>query len=283
MSTISTLPSSIVSWLNEQDTLEGIKFLTEYPPQYKAVPLKKPIVAVGIKKIGITDHFTDNGEGVLIRDEYCRTAEIEVVLSIHVPFSQGGSECHEVFTSVVDCLTFSSDLNIVNSHCDSISSDRDTDALVMNAYITVMSDFCPAEEVDDNFHSFLDKELLCGSHIRDTVIHIDQSEREKWNNSFVVSGYTGTGADTRTISLGFCPAFLIIFRPGTFLQEHSSDDDSIFGYCAMASNAFNTIGVETTSDGFKVYNNSRAVTGAGRAKLNEIGSRYSFIAFRPLN
>ena len=280
MSTISTLPSSIVSWLNEQSSLEGIKFLTEYPPQYKAVPLRKPIVSVGLKRIGITDHFTDNGEGVLVRDEYCRTAEIEVVLSIHVPFSMGGSECHEVFTSVVDCLTFSSDLNIVNSHCDNISSDRDTDALVMNAYITVISDFCPAEEVDDNFHSFLDKELLCGSHIRDTDIHITSEERTKWNTLYYAGSYTGTGADTRTVNLGYKPAFLFVFSMGHFLVEHSSADDSRYVYSAVLSGDACSKGIESTSTGFKVYNNSRATSNAGTLKLNELGITYSFFAVK---
>ena len=283
MSTISTLPSSIVTWLNEQEPLEGIKFLTEYPPQYKAVPLRKPIVAVGLKKIGITDHFTDNGEGVLVRDEYCRTAEIEVVLSIHVPFSMGGSECHEVFTSVVDCLTFSSDLNIVKSHCDSISSDRDTDALVMNAYITVLSDFCPAEEVDDHFHSFLDKELLCGSHIRDTDIHITAAEREKWNTMFVTGNYTGNGEELRTVNLGFKPSFMVLFASDSFLIEHYSSDDSKAIYCAVTSGDNATKGITMTNTGFRIYQNSSSSSDAGVAMLNEPGMVYTFFAVKPLS
>ena len=49
MSEISALPSSIVEWLEGREDLDYIKFLTEFPPIKKAVPLKKTTVAVGIK------------------------------------------------------------------------------------------------------------------------------------------------------------------------------------------------------------------------------------------
>lgn len=41
MSEISALPSSIVEWLEGREDLDYIKFLTEFPPIKKAVPLKK--------------------------------------------------------------------------------------------------------------------------------------------------------------------------------------------------------------------------------------------------
>lgn len=277
---ISALPASIVDWLNEQEYLGEITFLTEYPPQYKAVPLRSPIVSVGVKQITITDHFTENDDHVLVRDEYCRTANIEIVLSIHVPFSHGGRKCHELFTNVVDCLTFSSDLNIIDSHCDSISSDRDTDALVMNAYINIQSDFCPSEEADDHFHSFMDKELLCGSHIRDTEIHISQQEREKWNGMIVTGSYTGTGSETKTFDLGFRPVFLMIFAEERFPIDTVSSSPPII-YHAFATGNKTTKGIDTTSSGFKVYNNSSAASSSGVLHLNDLGKTYCYFAVRP--
>ena len=281
MTGISALPASIVEWLSSQEYLEDIKFLTEYPPQYKAVPLKKPIVSVGVNNITITDHFTLNDNDVLERDEYCRTANIEIILSIHVPFSDGGEKCHEVFTSVVDYLTFSSDLNIVQSHCDHIVSDRDTDALVMNAYINIESDFCPSEEIDDAFHSFLDKELLCGSHIRDTDIHITAAEREKWNTSAVSGFYTGTGAAERSLDIGFRPLFLGVVCTGHVVAEYSSSLPKARIYSALACGNYTSRGVQTTNDGFKVLNNSSASNDYGELKLNEMGQTYCYFAIKP--
>ncbi|MBQ7653908.1 MAG: hypothetical protein IJS17_02420 [Clostridia bacterium] len=281
MTSISALPASIVNWLNMQDIGENIKFLTEYPPQYKAVPLKKPIVSVGVNKITITDHFTANDDGVLERDEYCRTADIEIILSIHVPFSDGGEKCHELFTTVVDLLTFSSDLNITMSHCDNISSDRDTDALVMNAYINVQSDFCPAEESEDNFHSFLDKEFLCGTHVRDDQIHITQSEREKWNGKNLVNYFLGSGASERNVDIGFRPLFIVIFASAHFPVEYAAGSDKAHVYIAFGSEYYTTKGIELTNTGFRIYNNSKASTENGVLSLNEAGKTYCFYAVRP--
>ena len=160
MSEISALPSSIVEWLEGREDLDYIKFLTEFPPIKKAVPLKKTTVAVGIKGMKIVDSFVENDDGVLVKNEYCRKAEITLRLSIHAPLSSGGAACHEAFTDIIDCLTFDSALDIVSSGCDNITADRDTDAFVLSAWLTVNASLCPAAASSLDFPSFLSKELL---------------------------------------------------------------------------------------------------------------------------
>ena len=140
--------------------MEDIKFFVEYPPVNKAVPLRRSIVAVGIDNIEIVDKFVANDDGVLERQEYCRLAKIKANLSICVPFSMGGQTCHDIFTRIANALTFRTNLNILESGCVEIKSDRDTDALVMNGWFLMEADFCPAQSTDENFASFLDKELL---------------------------------------------------------------------------------------------------------------------------
>ena len=135
MSTISVLPSQIANWLSEQTRLSGIRFITEYPAVKKEIPLKRVTVAVGIGEMDIVDSFTANDEGVLVKNEYCRLANIKVKLAIHVPYSKGGATCHDVLTTIIDCLTFDTDLNVVESGCSGIKADRDTDAFVLDAYI----------------------------------------------------------------------------------------------------------------------------------------------------
>ena len=144
MSEISALPSNIVAWLKERSELSHIKFLTEFPAIKKAVPLKNTTVAVGIQSMEIVDSFTENDEGVLVENEYCRQAKIRLRLSIHAPYSSGGEACHDAFTDIIDCLTFASGLDILNSGCDGIVSDRDTDAFVLSAWATVNASLCPA-------------------------------------------------------------------------------------------------------------------------------------------
>ena len=83
MNEISALPSNIVEWLKSRQELADIRFLTEFPAVKKAVPLKNTVVAVGIDGMEIVDSFTENDEGVLVENEYCRQAKIRLRLSIH--------------------------------------------------------------------------------------------------------------------------------------------------------------------------------------------------------
>jgi hypothetical protein len=121
--------------------------MTEFPPCAKAIPLKNPIVAVGIDSVKIEDKFTTDDQGNTIKEEYCRLATINIRLSIHVPFSMGGEACHENFTRIVDCLTFATDFNILESGCDCVEADRDTDALVAYRTYKYTSRFLPRRTV----------------------------------------------------------------------------------------------------------------------------------------
>ena len=80
MDSIVSLPIRIVEWLGKQDDMNDLTFFVEYPPINKAVPLRKAIVAVGIDNIEITDKFVANDDGVLEKQEYCRTAMIKANL-----------------------------------------------------------------------------------------------------------------------------------------------------------------------------------------------------------
>lgn len=280
MNDITSLPSSIVNWLNTLEDLKDIKFLTEFPPVYKSVPLKKSIVSVGVEELNITDHFTANDDGVLIRDEYCRTAKMNISLIIHVPFSMGGSKCHEVFTKVVNHLTFGSDLNILESNCEKVVSDRNTDALVMKAIITFTADFCPANNPDDFFNSFLDKELLCGSHIRNSDIHITADERELWNSHFLSGNYTGNGSSTRTITLGFKPKYVSVFPNGDAPLSINFASSAVETYYAFANENGGTNGVEITSNGFKILNGSSYAVGNNTPMPNKTAKNYNYIAIK---
>ena len=86
------MPKEIATWLSAQTSVFGnIKFLTEFPPIPKATPLRQTIVSVGLESVKITDSFTENSEGELVPEEYCRHADIKIRFSIYVPYSAGGS------------------------------------------------------------------------------------------------------------------------------------------------------------------------------------------------
>lgn len=276
MDSIVSLPQQIVDWLGQQSDMSDIKFFVEYPPVNKAVPLRRTIVAVGIENIDIVDKFVANDDGVLERQEYCRLAKIKANLSICVPFSMGGQTCHDIFTRIANALTFRTNLNIAESGCVEIKSDRDTDALVMTGWFLMEADFCPAQSTDENFASFLDKELLCGSHIRNDEIHVTADDKLKWNESFVTGIYLGTGNASRTVNLDFMPNLVLVSATGYPAVVTDFTNSLTKNYFAMATRD-TSAGVVITSSGFRATTKLVSNT---EYSLNDAGITYSYIAFK---
>ncbi len=279
-STITVMPQSIVNWLKKISDLRHITFMTEYPPQAKAVPLKNSIVSVGLAEVKITDLFHENENGELIRDEYCRQADIHIVLGIHVPDSLGGSTCHDVFSKIVDYLTFSTDLNIISSTCGHVTSDRNTESLVMDADIHIGAEFCPADETGLNFASFAEKTFFCKNHMTDTLLHLNDGEREKWNNPCLTGEYAGNGSYSRSFNIGFEPRFIFIFAVGAGAYAIDFDEKTAQMYFGYATNVSNSNAVECTGNGFRVHNGKSFSAGNVYPLLNEIGTSYIFYAVK---
>ena len=280
MSEISALPANIVAWLKEREELAYIKFLTEYPPVKKAVPLKHTTVAVGIEGMEIVDSFTENDEGVLIENEYCRQAKIRIRLSIHAPYSSGGSACHEAFTDIIDCLTFASGMDILSSGCSEIVSDRDTDAFVLTAWALVNASLCPATSSSLDFPSFISKEHLCASHMNNTNIHLSTEQLSFLNAPFVSGSYFGTGDATNSISLGFEPNTVIVVgnQMPLIYSNHAAGKNA--AYAAVGLKKGSTLGIEITSNGFKVRSTENEVARSTYPLLNELGTTYFYVALR---
>lgn len=276
MDSIVSLPQRIVEWLSSQEDMNDIKFFVEYPPVNKAVPLRRTIVAVGIESIEIVDKFTANDDGVLERQEYCRLAKIKANLSICIPFSMGGHVCHDIFTRITNALTFRTNLNILESGCVEIKSDRDTDALVMTGWFLMEADFCPAQSTDENFASFLDKDLICGSHVRNATIHVTGDDKKKWNEQFVVGSYFGTGASTQSVDVGFRPTFVMVYVPGMPTVRVNFDTSTVKNYFGIASGDDAT-GITLIQNGFRTQNGT---VGGAVNSLNEMGTMYNYIAFK---
>ncbi len=277
MDSIVALPGRIVEWLSEKEQLSDINFFTDFPPINKAVPLKRAIVAIGIEELKITDKFIENDDGVLERQEYCRTANILMRTSICVPYSYGGDACHDIFTKIIDQLTFNSSLNITESSCEETQSDRDTSALVLKGTFKITADFCPAEEVDNNYFSFSDKEFFCGNHIRNNEIHVTSAEKDKWNEPFSMGAFFGTGATSRSINLGFRPKFLMVFAseyPTVFVDFSLQKS---MPYFAVAFDGYASQGIAINENGFRVF---RTNYENSAANFNESGTGYCYIAMK---
>ena len=280
MNEISALPSNIVAWLKGREELKKINFMTEFPAVKKAVPLKNTTVAVGIEGMEIVDSFTENDDGVLVENEYCRQAKIKLRLSIHAPYSMGGEQCHDAFTDIIDCLTFASGLDITDSGCYGIISDRDTDAFVLSAWATVNASLCPAASSELDFPSFLNKELLCGSHINNTDIHLSQAQKSFLHEPFATGSFFGNGSASRSITLGFKPRIVIVCARGYPLIYSNHTNNINYAYAGVAAEEGASIGIEILSNGFKIKNTSGDTVKSSHAVLSEAGTTYIYIALK---
>jgi len=272
------MPSAITQWLSSQTALDQITFLTEFPAQNKAVPLRRATVAVGLGSVQITDKFVENNDGVLERQEYCRSAAIRLRLGVHVPFSEGGDRCHDIFTQVLDMLTFASDLNLRASGCKEITAHRDTDAFVMEAWADVAADFCPADSTGLTLASFLPKDLLCGSHIADGDIHLSPAQKERLDAPFRMGTYMGTGAASMSVNLGVKPYAVFIACPGlppVYTNFSAATSQVYFGFAAGSGNS---MGVELTNTGFTLRMGSGYTVGTTSPALNAGGNIYVYLA-----
>jgi len=278
------MPGAIVEWLSGQQALSGIRFLTEYPAENKAVPLRSPIVAVGLGSVSITDKFVANNNGVLERQEYCRTANLRMRFDIHVPFSEGGSHCHEIFTKVLDLLTFASDLNLRASGCEDVRAHRDTDAFVLGAWAEVTADFCPADSTGLTLASFLPKELLCGSHIINQQIHLSAAEKAKLAQPFVTGSYLGDGIVARNVVIGFRPACVFVWcakMPAVQANFSAGTAQSLFGCVVdLPSGDGNSMGMEIINTGFRLRSGTGYNVAPTNAALNLSGTAYVYLAIK---
>jgi len=279
MSAISAMPSAVAQWLGEQAILSEIQFLTEFPAQNKAVPLRRATVAVGLGSVQITDKFEEDNDGVLQRQETCRSAALRLRLGIHVPFSEGGSRCHDIFTLVLDMLTFASDLNLRASGCREITAHRDTDAFVMEAWADIAADFCPAESTGLPLASFLPKDLLCGTHIANEDIHLSSAQKERVDAPFRAGTYMGTGAASLSINIGAKPYAVFVSAlgmPPVYTNFSAATAQIYFGFAA--ANSGNSIGVELTNTGFTLHTGGSYTVGTTSAALNTAGYQYMYFA-----
>ncbi|MDR0883236.1 MAG: hypothetical protein LBN05_01285 [Oscillospiraceae bacterium] len=280
MSAISSMPADIAQWLGEQEPLAGIAFIPEYPAVNKAVPLQQATVAVGLEGVNISDAFVENGQGVLEEQEYCRTAKLRLRLGIYAPYAQGGAYCHDVFTKVTDCLTFGSDLEITQSNAGRISSDRDTDAFVLECVLDVKADFCPAVSSDLSFPSFLNKDLLCGSHITDAQMHFSTAEKERFNQPFVSGLYVGNDVNVRSFNLGFQPRLVQIYCNDFPPTAPLTSGSGIGAYSATAVYPTAMMGMNVTSTGFRLATSNGYEIRGVFPRLNEAPLAYTYIAWR---
>lgn len=126
-------------------------------------------------------------------------------------------------------------------------------------------------------------ETVLTDHFGDSVSHITQEERSKWNNQAFVGLYFGNGSATRTINTQcpFTPKGVILFASNKPPVVRDNDSGRSYQYQAFATTFGSTYGLTLTSDGNLQVTNTISPTFSNEyVNLNEGGTAYCFLMFR---
>ncbi|MDE5984269.1 MAG: hypothetical protein K2H13_03340 [Eubacterium sp.] len=160
-----------------------------------------------------------------------------------------------------------------------MSSTNKTKKLGLNSWIG--SD--KPKRIDFNTDNEIIERVIT-QHTENSIVHIDDSEREKWNNYMHMGMYYGDGTTKRVIdtSCPFKARIGFVFansRTATithFTELKSSNYFGIFGYLA------NSLGIKLNADqkSFTVENSVLAITANEYANFNQSGVAYNYVMFR---
>lgn len=131
-----------------------------------------------------------------------------------------------------------------------------------------------ADFVSDN--NIIDTEF--GGHVKNDSIHLSKGEKEKITEPYVSNIYSGSGESSRTISLGFQPKFVLIYKRGVPPVTYSNNVNTVncaYGFYGHGG----TVGISITSSGVIVSESATATNGV-KVSLNERGSQYTIVAFK---
>lgn len=131
-----------------------------------------------------------------------------------------------------------------------------------------------ADFVSDN--NIIDTQL--GGHLANSAIHVTAEEKEKISAPAVPVIYAGSGESTRTITLGFQPKLVLVYKRGVPPVTYSGGAivvNAAVGYYGYGTEA----GLTVNTSGVVVTQASEASNGV-RMNLNESGAQYTVVAFK---
>jgi len=129
MSTMTALKQEILAYLEGlSGPLHTARITAEYPDALRACPLKKPVVAVGLESVELTEGGFGGyyGKDPQSADLFGRAALVTVRLDILCPTAQGGEGCHRLYEALCDALLLSrTSFGFYRLRCEDIRHDRD--------------------------------------------------------------------------------------------------------------------------------------------------------------
>lgn len=158
-----------------------------------------------------------------------------------------------------------------------MSSSYKTNNLKLNSWvgsdIPIMQDFNNDNEILDNTIS---------NHTSNSVIHITDDERNKWNKPFALTSYVGDGKTNQAVALnvGFNPSFCIVMSANITPSVVDIANSVDYNYFGIATIGGSMAGLQINGSTLTVTSSAIAIAKYEMRSYNEIGRNYLVIAFR---
>lgn len=157
-----------------------------------------------------------------------------------------------------------------------MSSSNTTPHLGLNQWIGTD---CPkmADFNSDN----LKTDAAFHQHTGDSGAHVTAGEKAWLQQPFAIGTYTGTGAYSFSVNLGFKPRFLAVFNEGNLPYSYDHFLQVADQRFALATSLGWTNGVQLTATGFTVYQaQNNPAAGGTASRMNEVDEIYCYAALR---
>lgn len=133
MTKIKTLISDVLEVYRGTSTLWDIEFVNEFPNKKHDLPLRYPIVSVGVDEVNI---FPIEEYNSIYFGRSPSTARLK--LCICVPNSSGGNACYDVLDRVINATTSILKMyTLIGIKTDEMKYSSSISGLVIPLYITV--------------------------------------------------------------------------------------------------------------------------------------------------
>lgn len=160
-----------------------------------------------------------------------------------------------------------------------MSSTNKTENIGLNSWVGTD---VPKREDFNADNVLIDKAI--SEHTLNSNIHIENTEREKWNSPYYIGVYYGDGELSRTLDfedMPFRPNWAIVFATSTFPSVTDFSNKMTYNYFGFVTTSGSTIGMTLTSNKkLKVIQSPTLINSTGVRSFNEDGMTYVAIFFR---
>ena len=262
---------NILKLINEDLGLEFLcRAIKAYDTKNLPIPLETTYFTVSCEE-NKCSYFEDE------TTQQCMKNTVTIRLNCFAPLRRIPYMSHGICEIAVKFISDSYMPYVKSSRVGETQYDSEVKAFRVPCTIVLEYLSCPGEG-SQNTELNEASQYFCKTHIADSAAHLSENDRKYLQPPLVTGTYTGDGAeDGKTITLGFRPAFVMVFRNSRVASYYRESDGFSTSHLAIAAGSTNTRGISITSTGFNISN---ITTNDIATQVNVKGDKYTYIAFR---